>query len=178
MPRIFIGLASLNAVALLLTFAVGLFSDGRSNLEAEGSATDAQELFTVHLLAGLATAVLTLLVHSMAYTYFMGTARWVHEVVVAYSLPESIYAQASALKSRTFLFVLVSMLLVITTAVCGAACDTGFIESTSHLTLAIAAIGFNFWSYVVEYRSIQANGSLLERVLSDVRGIRHEYGLE
>ena len=166
MPRIFVSLATLNALGLLATFVIGFLSQGR-----------AEKMFAVHLIGGLFTTVFTLLVHSLAYTYFMGTGRWVQEVVEAYKLPDSLFQRSRTLKSRTFVFVLVSTLLVIATVTCGAASDRGMLDVNFHLVLSVIAIAFNFWSYLFEFRSIRSNGELLDQVMHEVRRIRKERGL-
>ena len=46
----------------------------------------------VHFLLGLVTTMTTLLVHSIAYTYFLGTGKWVKEVVRVYRMPDWVEA--------------------------------------------------------------------------------------
>lgn len=41
---------------------------------------------TVHRLSGVLAALVVVLVNSMAVTYFVGTSRWVREVVETYGL--------------------------------------------------------------------------------------------
>ena len=177
MSRIFMGLAFLNAVALLATFSVGLLCEGRASVSTDVPLTISQQWFAIHLLAGLFTAVLTLVVHCMALTYFMGTGRWVQEVVAAYQLPDSLWGQARRLKQRTFPFVLGSILLIIGTTALGAATDRGLIDRNLHLALAVLAVGFNFWSYLREYLAIRTNGDLLDRIMGEVNRMRRDRGL-
>ena len=170
-------LALLNAVALLATFTVGFLCEGRANVSADVPLTVYQQRFALHLLAGLFTAVLSLVVHSLALTYFMGTGRWVQEVVAAYRLPDSLWNQARQLKQRTFPFLLGSILLIIGTAALGAATDRGLIDRNMHLAVAVLAISFNFWSYLREYVAIRANGELLDQIMGEVTRMRRERGL-
>ena len=170
-------LAWLNAGALLATFAVGFLCEGRANVSAEVALTVSQQRFAIHLLGGLFTAVLTLVVHPIALTYFMGTGRWVQEVVAAYRMPESIWIQARQIKQRTFPFVLGSILLIIATAALGAATDRGLIDRNLHMAGAVLAIGFNLWSYLREYEAIRANGELLDQIMGEVTRMRRERGL-
>src|SRR5262245_33333993 len=116
MSRILLGMAGLNSALLLLTFAVGFVSEGRANVRPGVALTDTQRLFTVHLVSGLSAAMLTLLLHSLVFTYFIGTGRWVQEVVKAYDLPQSLWARSRALKMRALPFVLGSIGLVIATS--------------------------------------------------------------
>ena len=178
MSRILVGLASLNTIVLLMAFTVGFLSEGRVNVSPGVPLTDAQRMFTIHLIAGLSSALLTLLLHSLIFTYFIGTGRWVQEVVKAYRLSESLYDQSRSLKSRAFPYILGSILLVITTAILGAATDRGLLDHNLHLALATLAIGFNFWSYVAEYHAVVANSELINHIMGEVRRMRQERGLE
>ena len=177
MARIFVGLAVLNALALGATFSVGFLCEGRAGVSADLSLTVPQQRFAMHLIGGLFTVVFTLVVHCMAFTYFMGTGRWVEEVVAAYQLPDSLWTQARRLKQRTFPFVLGSILLIIGSAAMGAATDRGLIDRNLHLAGAVLAIGFNFWSYLREYLAIRANGLLLDQIMGEVTRMRRERGL-
>src|SRR5262245_36460233 len=116
MSRILLGLAGLNSAILLLTFTVGFLSEGRAQVQPELPLTEAQRMFTVHLMSGLCAALLTLLLHSVVFTYFIGTGRWVQEVVKAYGLANSIWARARVLKMQALPFILGSIGLVIATA--------------------------------------------------------------
>ena len=178
MPLIFLGLACLNAVALLATFTLGFFSEGRSALGPNPAVSQALTLFTYHLLGGLITTIFTLLVHSIAFTYFIGTGRWIQEVVTAYRLPVEMFERSRSLKRRSLPFVLGSALLVITVAITGAACDRGLLDATFHLTLAVGALAFNFWSYMYELRNIRANGALLDQIMTQVTRMRQQRGME
>ena len=178
MSRIFVGLAFVNALALAATFTVGFACEGRAAVSPDVPLTVVQQRFAVHLLAGLFTAVLTLVVHCMAFTYFMGTGRWVQEVVGAYGMPASLWDQARRYKQRALPFVVGSILLIIGTTSLGAATDRGLIDGNVHLAAAVLAIGFNFWSFLREYRAIRANGDLLETIMGEVGRMRRERGLQ
>ena len=83
MTRIFTTLATFNALALLVTYGVGWLSWQRGSVRHAEDPT-----YLVHFILGLSTAVLTLLVHCLIFTYFLGTGRWVKEVGLAYDLPD------------------------------------------------------------------------------------------
>src|SRR5262249_7322084 len=83
MTQIFAAIATLDAAALIVTFVIGWvskFTDGVRRPEIP--------TYQLHFLLGLATAVLTLLLHCLIFTYFLGTGRWVKEVGLAYGLPD------------------------------------------------------------------------------------------
>src|SRR5437870_4060760 len=108
MIRIFSVLATANAIGLLASFGFGLLSMWRQSLNNPNDS-----IFMVHFLCGLFTAVATLLVHCLIFTYFLGTGRWVREVHLAYDLPdEPLYKTTRELKRKTFPPALFAMLSV------------------------------------------------------------------
>lgn len=178
MSRILIGLGSLNALVLLVTVAVGFLSEGRANVTLDLPLTESQRYFTIHLISGLSAALLTLLLHSLIFTYFIGTGRWVQEVAKAYRLPESFWNQSRKLKLQALPFILGSILLVIAAVTLGAATDRGMLDPNLHLAVAVLAIAFNGWSCVTEYRAVSANSELILRIMEEVTRQRRERGLE
>lgn len=182
MSRIFLSLASLNFLALAATYALGFAVDAHAPHEA------AQRLFTFHFLTGLFTAVFTLLVHSVVFTYFVGTGRWVKEIGQSYPLSPGFLQRARRFKTRAFALALASMLLVIATAVFGAASDTaprfgwegwaGLTPTNLHLLVASVTIAFNVAAYAGEFTVIRANMQLIHEVMGEVRRIRAEHGLD
>src|ERR1700693_600070 len=109
MTRIFTTLATVNALALTATFVTAILSRWNG------------AVFLVHFCLGLFTAVGTLLVHCLIFTYFLGTGRWVKEVTLAYQLPdEPWHKETRELKRRAFPVALAAMLITIATAAAGA----------------------------------------------------------
>jgi hypothetical protein len=82
MTRIFIVLASLNSMVLILAFVAGWISWSLPEAPSHDS------VYMLHFSLGLSGAMLTLLVHCLIFTYFLGTGRWVKEVGLAYQLPD------------------------------------------------------------------------------------------
>ena len=81
-------------------------------------------LYLLHFLAGLFTAVGTLLTHCLIFTYFLGTGRWVKEVTLAYDLPDAPWHKRNReLKRLVFPAALAAMLVTIATAAGGAGTD-------------------------------------------------------
>src|ERR1700692_2538298 len=96
MKRIFTTLATLNGLALLASLLAGVLSKLNHSVRA-GDA-----IFLVHFNLGLFTAIGTLLVHCLIFTYFLGTGRWVKEVGLAYNLPDDqFYKMTRVLKRHT-----------------------------------------------------------------------------
>jgi hypothetical protein len=173
MTRIFTTLAATDALALLAAFAVGWWSK-----LSHGPGGDGGTIFLVHFLLGLFTAVGTLLVHCLIFTYFLGTGRWVKEVALAYDLPDGpFYKVTRELKRQTFPVALAAMLVAIATAAAGAGVQLQAWPWTLHFGLGLATLVVNGWAFLVEYRNLNRNAATLEAVLREVDRIRAERGL-
>lgn len=133
-----------------------------------------------HKLFGIATALLTMLVNSVAITYFVGTSRWCLEVSEAYRLNLQRVELCRRLKRRVFTSALVSMLTIVALSGLGAAADPGNSQSGGeglarwHLLSAyvgVAVVAGIFW-----YQSgkVRANYDLIQQIMDDVRQIRDE----
>ena len=117
MTRIFLTLAVLDGLALTASFSFGVASKLREAIQNEVDPT-----WLYHFHFGLWSAVLTLLVHCLIFTYFLGTGRWVKEVGLAYDLPdEPLLKLTRTLKRQTYPVALIAMLVPIGTAAAGAA---------------------------------------------------------
>jgi hypothetical protein len=157
MHRIFLGLAITDGTLLLIAFVLGWAASG----EARPRIHTGHDL---HFLLGLLATLATLLVHSIVFTYFLGTGRWVKEVVRVYRLPSWLEAQAQKNKRKAFPFELASMALVGGTTWLGAGTDTRQWPSSWHLGLAALALAFNLGAFAFEYATIVAQARLLLEV--------------
>jgi len=172
--RIFLTLAILNALALLVSTALGLgFMVER---DAGGTAPAGHQpltfgWFATHMVFGLLTAVLTLFVHCLIFTYFLGTGRWVKEVAKAYQLPDhDLPRQTREFKRRAFPPALFAMLSVIAAVATGAGAQTApeSIWGLAHPVMAMLALALNGWAYVIEYRTVVANARVMDEVMNEV----------
>jgi hypothetical protein len=172
MTRIFLFLASLDGLALLLAYAVGIVSKLRDGSQ-HGDPT-----YLIHFTLGLFSALGTLLVHCLIFTYFLGTGRWVKEVTLTYGLPdEPWHKETRELKRRTFPPALIAMLIAIATAAGGAGAQLREWPWYVHFSLATLTLIINFWAFRVEYRNVEANSAVLDSVVGEVDRIRAERGL-
>lgn len=180
MKRIFLTLAVLSTVLLFVAFGMGYaLGDVRSAPE--------NPLIGRHLLVALGVSIFTMLVHSLVFTYFMGTGRWMEDTGRAYSLDGSCHRASQALKYRLLPGIIGSILLLIATGCFGAVADPaspadfqgwmGFGPDKVHFLLASITLLVNVLSFFYEYRALHRNGELVENVLADVRRIRLERGL-
>ena len=173
MIRIFSVLAVANGIGLILSFTFGLLSMLRGGLTDPNDNT-----FMIHFLCGLFTAVATLLVHCLIFTYFLGTGRWVREVSLAYDLPDDpLYKTTRELKRKTFPPALFAMLGTIATVAAGGGRQHLDWPYQIHLLGAIAALLLNGWAYWVETRGLLQNERILAEVYAEVGRVRAKRGL-
>jgi len=173
--------AALLAVALLVaTSGLGLWM---GDLHV---ATDPAVLRwgTVHRLSGMFTALVVLLVNSMAVTYFIGTGRWCREVAETYSLAEDFDLRSRRLKRRAFPLALVGMGAVVGIVALGGAADPASGRPgtaawvTPHLVGALGLMGVVAWCFLAQVPGIRRQHELVEEVLDEVRAVRAARGLD
>src|ERR1700730_15233443 len=166
MPRISTALATLDGLALLATFVLGIIS--RLN----------DAVFLVHFDLGLFTAIGTLLVHCLIFTYFLGTGRWVKKVGLAYNLPDADLPRTTReLKRSTLPPALFAMLITIATAAAGAGAQLQEWPWYVHGALALVTLAVNLWAFRLEIHYLRLNASVLDAVLAEVDRIRASHGL-
>lgn len=163
MHRIFLGMAITVGTLLVVSFALGLMVPHHEG----GMWHD------LHFLVALLTTMATLLVHSIAFTYFLGTGKWIKEVVRVYRLPDWVEAQAVRNKRRAFPFELWGMLAIGAAAWLGGASDTRRdFEPAWHLGASAVALAFNLGAFVVEYAAIVAQARLILEVKAQADRLR------
>jgi hypothetical protein len=173
MTRIFLTLAALDATGLLASVGFGVLSKLR-----EASQTPGDPTWMIHFYLGLFSALCTLLVHCIIFTYFLGTGRWVKEVAVAYELPDQPLPRLTrALKRQTFPPALAAMLIVIAAVAAGAGAQLRTWPWGVHATLSGMTLLINGWAFVVEYRNVRTNAEVIDQVLREVNRIRAGRGL-
>jgi hypothetical protein len=185
--RIFSVLAAFSTAFLLTTLLLGLYLQSVGDIR-DPHDTLAQQYKTVHFLAGLGSGLCTILAHSLAVTYFIGTGRWCKEVCDTYKLDPAFTQRARQLKRRSFPYALACMLVVLVIMAFGAAADPAarvtaqpiwnLTWTQSHLFLALAGMGVIVWASVAEWNYIHANGQLIEEIMVEVKRIRQAKGLE
>lgn len=177
MNRIFSTLAIISNLGLGVTFILGWTVISPDVEGATGLP------LTVHFLTALAALTLTLLVHAIVLTYFMGTGRWIEETSQAYQLGIDSREENIRLKYRTLPGMVTCITLLIVTGGFGAASDPGAglnmpSAKTIHMLLACASLLVNAVVSFLEYQTIQRNGRLIEEIMTSVRAIRQERGLD
>jgi hypothetical protein len=167
MHRIFLSLAASNAVLLLVTFVLGFIAQA-----AGGPRSGPRTWMDLHFLHGLLSTITTVLVHSIVFTYFLGTGKWVKEVCRVYGLPEWVWAQAIKNKRKAFPFEMWGMVFIGLSAWMGAGAHARGWPPEWHLGLAAWALAFNFGAFAVEYVAIVAQARLLLEVKDQADRLR------
>ena len=180
MTRIFISLAWFALVMMGAALVLGL-SVGDLHQDPSDAAL---RWATVHRLTGIAAALVVVLVNSIVVTYFIGTSRWCKEVSETYLLEPTFVARSNRLKRRTFPWAVTGMLTVVGVIALGGAADpaTGRQGTenwvTPHMLGALAGMMLVAWCFWVEGQNIVANQTVIADVMTQVRRMRAQRGLE
>jgi hypothetical protein len=160
-----------------------------STQSADSAPADVQSLeraeswARVHRIAGIASALLVVLLYSVGMTYFIGTSRWCREVVETYDLPAEWIQQANRIKRRAFPWSLGGMLWAVAMVALGAAADpsTGRAGTPQwvqpHFWGALLGLVWLVWSMRAIYGYTCQQFELIQVILADVREKRAERGL-
>ena len=154
MLPIFIGLAISNTILLLLTVGTGT------------QFTSGQIPFGSHFSAGVFTALFTCLVHSIVFTYFIGTGKWVKEEVAKGRLKEADWVpQTKEFKMKSSPPALYAIILVLATAFLGAwvRSDATIFTYWLHKSVAYFTLAYNLFAFYIEGKVIAENTQLLEK---------------
>ncbi len=138
-----------------------------------------------HVLFGVATALVTLLINSITVTYFIGTSRWCKEVVDTYHLDNDLAQQCTELKRKTFPWACGGIVVLIAIVFLGgASIPSGSNAANSanwvipHYALALAGTMLIGISFFVQIGNISENYGVIQEILRQVQEIRVERGLE
>jgi hypothetical protein len=175
--RIFLTLAACSNLSLAITYILGWTVLDPQLPQARGLPLG------VHMLSGLGALLLTLLVHAIVLTYFMGTGRWIEETSQAYRLGIDARDENIRLKYQTLPGMVGCLLLLIVTAAFGAAADPGAgvklaSARTIHFWLACLTLAVNLLVNWWEYATICRNGRVIEEILGKVQALRQAAGLD
>ncbi len=152
--------------------------------EAQTSFKPFQRWLSFHILLGVLSSLVVVLVNSICITYFIGTARWCREVVETYDLQASLIHRSDALKRKTFPWAVFGILLILAVIALGGMADpTSRFGSSSHWVtihyiVAIFSTAFIAWSFLVQVGNIGANYEVISEILAEVRRIRAARGLD
>lgn len=140
---------------------------------------------TRHMLLGIGSALVTLLVCSVSITYFVGTSRWFKEVVDTYRLDANFVAASLRIKQRSFRWSVLGALAILLTVGLGAASEPTWANAQKsesfvvlHYGVSLGAVGLLMVSFYMQGLSLSENGKLIETVMGEVRRIRAQRGMQ
>ncbi len=144
--------------------------------------TDTQELFgqspfIYHFLLGILTGLFSMLTHCLAFTYFLGTGRWVKETTEAYALAPELRKRSRAMRSKAMAAAVPSILLVVFTIASGAGSHTKVWPPWVHVVAMIGTYCFMILAFRNELAAIEEHQSITDEVMEEVQRIRTERGL-
>jgi hypothetical protein len=167
MSRIILGLAAGNYVLVVITAVLGLMSN-------PGDVGASSDPFRYHFPMGIFTALYTVLVHCLVFTYFLGVGRWVRETAYAYGLGTQVGQLSNRYRRRAVGAAVGSVLCVVATIASGAAAHTRVWPVLVHQIVPVATYVLMFLAYGVEVAAIEQHAALTEQLMTDVRARREQ----
>lgn len=159
MISLFLGLTAANLVCLIAATTLGYLFGGTE----QGS---------WHMLSGVLAAITCIAVHSVVYTYFIATAKWVQHAVAVKKLDPQLVAPTRSFRAQAFPAALLAMATVFVAAVFGVRSDAYGARDEWHQVLALASIAINAAVAPVEYRAIARNGRLIDGILARIEQLK------
>ena len=159
MGKIFVGLVFWNIVLFAATIFLGI-----THCSAHWQ----------HQGMGVLTGIYTCLTHSVVLMHFMGSGNGIKEAVETYGLPNDpktgYVRRTRRFKGRTSGLATLSCILTIIAVWVGGAKDVGLSKGMAHAWLAYLAVGFNLYSFWVEYRVIKENTDMIREIDAMIAG--------
>jgi len=159
MIPLFLGLTAANLLLLSTIFALGLAVS-----HGDGSTT----MYQHHVTWAVAAGLLATLCHSVVYTYFMATSKWLAAAADKAGLDAKAYITAPSNRKKMALFIIMTPVLVTMLTMCGGAAADTFQRWPAglHLGLGIATLLVNLGAAVWEFRLIRAQGKTMDQALA------------
>ena len=134
----------------------------------------------MHMMLGIGASLFTVLVNSIAITYFIGTSKWCGEVVHAYHLDSDFNLMSKHLKKRCFPWSLGATFLILIIAAMGAAADpAGNINYSQsmvmpHFLIALLGTALIGLAFVMQYIYVGKNFDLIQDIMTEVKRIQEK----
>lgn len=178
MKRYFLVLALLSSALVLAAFVLGvcfLMERSQGQVAPAFDQPLANNSFAYHMIIAIVATLACLFTHCLAFTYLLGTGKWVKEVAAAYDLPADGWPrQTRQFKSAVTRWLLLAVALCILAAVTGAGAQTepGSIWAPAHAVLAVVVVFCNSFVFWKEYQVIVANETVLVEVKAAADALR------
>ncbi len=133
----------------------------------------------LHVLLGLASALLLLFSHCWIMFYLIGTGRAIKDAVRESGLPGELYERTKEFKNRSYPSLMLALALAMTTFILGGGVFTGAIPAWLHHGLFYVTLAAQLWALRLEGRVLAANDRLMadvDRRLAPAAGSRRAQG--
>jgi len=160
MIPLFVGVTIVNLLALTTAALIGYLS-------AHGHA----DLKSWHLLIGVLATFICIAAHCIVFTYFIATAKWVQHAVNVKHLDAALTEPTRSFRAQAFPAALLAIAITFATAIMGAAHDSYLTRGVWHWGLALVALAVNVLVAAIEYRAIDRNGRLIDRILAQINPV-------
>lgn len=122
----------------------------------------------LHFYFGLIGTVVCLLTHCWVFFYFIGTGQGIREGVLAHNLDPHNIKLTKKFKGKTFPFALFSMIFMIVATTTGGGVRFHSVSPVTHVVWVGIAIAFNLFAFWQEYKVIQQNRQLMQKLNTQV----------
>ena len=118
----------------------------------------------LHVLIALATCLLLLFSHCWIMFYLIGTGKAVKQAVAEAELSPELVEETRELKNRSYPWLMLAMVLAMTTFILGGGVDTGSVPAWLHQAMFLVTLFVQLRTLWLEHLVLLDNSALLERV--------------
>ena len=130
----------------------------------------------LHMLWGLFTATLIILLQCLIFGFFIGSGKSIKRVVEENALSREWIQKTKDYKNRSYPMLMLAILVSLSAAVVGGGVSTGSVPVWIHQGLAWAALALNVYSLWVSYQVVVENVEAIHRINEQVRLSKGEEG--
>ena len=129
----------------------------------------------LHMLWGLFTAILVILLQCLVFGFFIGSGKSIKRVVEENALSPEWIQKTKDYKNRCYPMLMLAIVVSLSAAVVGGGVSTGSVPVWVHQFLAWAALAVNVYSLWISYQVVVENVEAIHRINDE---IRHSKGPE
>lgn len=123
----------------------------------------------LHMLWGLFTAILVILLQCLVFGFFIGSGKSIKRVVEENGLSREWIQKTKDYKNRCYPMLMLAIVVSLSAAVVGGGVSTGSVPAGIHQVLAWAALAVNVYSLWISYRVVVENVEAIHRINDEVR---------
>lgn len=123
----------------------------------------------LHMLWGLFTAIMVILLQCLVFGFFIGSGKTVKRVVEENALSREWVQKTKDYKNRCYPMLMLAIVVSLSAAVVGGGVSTGSVPVWIHQVLAWAALAVNVYSLWISYQVVVENVEDIHRINDEVR---------